>query len=79
LIDVNPKTNITNTNIFGTYTLENGIYNENLLNVTGDSAYMIGKKFSFTTRFDGENTLVQLGSFNGMEIQEKWVRVLSKD
>lgn len=76
VMDIDSVTNITKTNIFGTYTLYKGLYQEKLTNVTADSANMIGQQFSFTIIFNGDNEFLQVGSFNGMETKEKWVRVL---
>lgn len=79
VIEIDPNTNITTTSIFGTYTITNGIYTEKILNVNRESSGMIGQTFSFTIVFEGEDKMMQTGSFNGMKTSELWVRVHSAD
>ena len=79
VIEIDSKTNVTTTSIFGTYEIKNGIYTEKILNVNRESAGMIGQSFSFTLDFDGNDKMHSTGSFNGMKSSELWVRVSEKD
>jgi hypothetical protein len=79
VIEVDPKTNITTTSIFGTYTITNGLYVEKILNVNRESSGMIGQNFSFTVTFEGDDKMIQTGSFNGMKTSELWERVKPSD
>ena len=75
VIEIDPNTNITNTSILGTYSLNNGIYIEKILNVNRESSGMIGLSFSFTLAFEGNDKMFQIGGFNGMKTSEMWTRV----
>lgn len=79
VIEVDPKTNITTTSIFGTYTITKGLYIEKILNVNRESSGMIGQTFSFTVTFEGDDKMIQTGSFNGMKTSELWERVKPND
>ncbi|WP_214225985.1 hypothetical protein [Pedobacter sp. B4-66] len=79
VIEVDPKTNITTTSIFGTYTIVSGVYTEKILNVNRESSVMIGQTFSFTIAFEGDDKMIQTGAFNGMKTSELWVRVKATD
>lgn len=75
VIELDPVTNITNTSIFGTYEIKDDKYSETILNVNRESAGMIGRTFNFTINFDGNDKMVSIGSFNGMQTSEVWTRV----
>lgn len=79
VIEVDAKTNVTTTSIFGNYEIKDGIYTEYILNVNRESAGMMGQKFSFTLDFEGADKMHSTGSFNGMKSSELWVRVPSSN
>jgi hypothetical protein len=73
--EIDNRTNITTTSIFGTYEIKDGIYTENIRSVSSKSAGMIGHSFSFTLAFEDNDKFLSTGSFNGMKTSELWVRV----
>lgn len=75
VIEIDARTNVTTTSIFGNYEIKDGIYTESILNVNRESAGMMGQKFSFTLDFEGTDKMHSTGSFNGMKSSELWVRV----
>jgi len=75
VIEIDARTNVTTTSIFGNYEIKDGIYTESILNVNRESAGMMGQKFSFTLNFDGNDKMYSTGSFNGMKSSELWERV----
>jgi hypothetical protein len=75
--DIDPETNVTKTSIMGTYSFSNGVYKEKILHVTETAKFMIGSEFSFLIKFDQEDAMSQVGSFNNMNTAENWKRVKS--
>lgn len=75
VINVDSKTNITTTSIFGTYTLSENNYTEKILHVNKESSKMIGSEFTFQLKFQGSDLLSQVGGFNGMKTDETWSRI----
>lgn len=73
--EIDNRTNITTTSIFGTYNIKDGVYKEKILSVNRESAGMIGQTFSFTLTFEGNDQMYSTGSFNGMKTSELWTRI----
>lgn len=77
--EIDTRTNVITTSIYGTYTIKDGIYTEKIQNVTQKSAGMIGHSFSFTVAFENDDKIYLTGSFNGMKTSELWVRVKNEN
>ncbi|WP_285010598.1 hypothetical protein [Pedobacter faecalis] len=74
--EVDSASKVTTTSIFGTYEIKDSTYTETILHVNQESAFMIGKTFSFKLKFDGLDKMTSTGSFNDMATSELWERVV---
>lgn len=72
VLEIDTATGVIIKSIFGSYQVADSTYRETILNVNKESAFMIGKTFSFKLSFKNPNTLLTVGSFNGVNSEEVW-------
>lgn len=70
--DVDPKSNVTKTSIFGTYSLADSTYTEHLLHVNKENANMIGSDYPGIIKFDSDNEMQFATQVNGQKMVEYW-------
>jgi TonB-dependent SusC/RagA subfamily outer membrane receptor len=72
VLEIDTATGVIVTSIIGNYKLVDSTYSETVSNVNKESAFMIGKTFSFKLSFKDSNTISTVGSFNGINSEEVW-------
>ncbi|HEX8608955.1 MAG TPA: hypothetical protein VF679_09995 [Pedobacter sp.] len=78
LTEIDTATGLVTTSFLGTYKIADSLYSETILNITKESAFMMGKTFSYKLTFDGQDKLTVIGVFNGINSTEVWEKVTSK-
>ncbi|MES2826604.1 MAG: hypothetical protein V4687_00540 [Bacteroidota bacterium] len=77
--EISKENGTTTTSIFGTYKFQDSVYSETIISVNKESAFMMGKTFSFKLKFDGKDKIALIGGFNNMKTAEYWERAVTNN